>query len=188
WVDDPDTRVRVAHTAREDLRGVVRVARAFVRGEGKVDLGPFHRAPISDDMGRQFVSFAAVGTVSTAVSLLIFLILQREIHPLWANVGALLGTSLANAWANRRFTFGHRSRVDRGRHYLGAALMLATALIVSSSLLALVLWRDGGLVAQCLALAASSVVTAIGRFALLRSWVFRDPPAQVSGDTVVTRS
>ncbi|HSB87731.1 MAG TPA: bifunctional glycosyltransferase family 2/GtrA family protein [Ilumatobacteraceae bacterium] len=188
WVDDPDTRVQVAHTAREDLRGVARVARSFVHGEGKVDLGPFHRAPISDDMGRQFVSFAAVGTVSTAVSLLIFLILQREIHPLWANVGALAGTSIANAWANRRFTFGHRSRVDRGRHYLGAAVMLVTALMVSSSLLALVLWRDGGLIAQCLALAASSVVTAIGRFALLRSWVFRDAPPQVSGDTVVTRS
>jgi putative flippase GtrA len=188
WVDDPDSRVNVAHTAREDLRGVTRVARSFVRGEGKVDLGPFHRAPIGDDMGRQFVSFAAVGSVSTAVSLAIFIVLQRSIHPLWANVGALVGTALANAWANRRFTFGHRSRVDRGRHYLGAIVMLATALVVSSTLLALVLWRDGGLVAQALALTASSVVTAVGRFALLRSWVFRDPPAEVSGTTVVTRS
>jgi putative flippase GtrA len=188
WVDDPDSRVDVSRTARDDLKGVVRVARSFVRGGGKVDLGPHRRAPLRDDMGRQLVSFGAVGVVSTAVSLLLFLLLRDRVHPIWANVVALAATALANAWANRRFTFGHRSRVDRGRHYLGAATMFVTAVAVSSAALAITLWLDGGVVAQALTLVAAWLLTAAGRFALLRSWVFRDPPAEVTGDTVITRT
>ena len=188
WVDDPDSRVDVSRTAREDLKGVVRVARSFVRGGGKVDLGPHRRAPLREDMGRQLVSFGAVGLVSTTVSLLLFLALRETVHPIWANVIALAATALANAWANRRFTFGHRSRVDRGRHYLGALTMFFTAVAVSSAALAITLWLDGGIVAQAITLVAAWLLTAAGRFALLRAWVFRDPPAEVTGETVITRT
>jgi putative flippase GtrA len=188
WVDDPDSRVDVTRTARDDIKGVVRLARSFLRGGGKAELGPHQRAPLRDDMGRQLVSFGAVGIVSTAVSLLLFLVLRGNVHPIWANVVALAATALANAWANRRFTFGHRSRVDRGRHYAGAATMFVTAVAVSSSALALALWLDAGVVAQALTLVAAWLVTAAGRFALLRSWVFREPPAEVTRDTVITRT
>jgi putative flippase GtrA len=185
WVDDPDSRVHVARTARDDLRGVQRVARSFLRGGGKVDLGPFRRAPLRDDMGRQLVSF---GLVSTAVSLGLFLVLAEVVHPVWANVIALATTALANAWANRRFTFGHRSRVDRGRHYLAAGSMFLTTVVLSSAALAITLWADGGRVAQSLTLIAAWGLAAVARFGLLRSWVFRDPPAEVAGDAVLTRS
>ena len=39
WVDDPDSRVHVVSTARDDLKGVLRVARTFARGGGRADLG-----------------------------------------------------------------------------------------------------------------------------------------------------
>jgi putative flippase GtrA len=188
WVDDPDSRVHVRRTATDDLRGVWRVGRSFLRGGGKVDLGELRRAPLRDDMGRQLVSFAAVGAISTAVSLALFLLLHPFMHPVPANVVALAATAIANAWANRRFTFGHRSRVDRARHYAAAASMLATAVGVSSGLLALTLWAGGGIVAQSLTLVAAWGLTAIGRFALLRAWVFREPPAEVAGRRVITRS
>jgi putative flippase GtrA len=187
WVDDPDTRVDVGGTARVNLKGVVRLARSFVRGGGKVDLGTQRRAPLRDDMGRQIVSFAAVGAVSTAVCLLLFVVLRDRIHPMLANVVAIAATAVANAWANRRFTFGHRSRADRGRHYVGAIVMLATTLAVSCAALGVTLWLDGGWVAQALTLIGAWLATAAGRFALLRSWVFRDPPAEVEGDTVISR-
>lgn len=188
WVDDPDSRVQVARTARDDLRGVQRLARTFLRGGGKVDLGPYRRAPLRDDMGRQLVSFALVGAVSTAVSLVLFLLLAEVVHPVWANVIALAATAVANAWANRRFTFGHRSRVDRGVHYIAALTMFLTAVAVSSAALALTLWAGGGRLAQSVTLVLAWGLTAVGRFALLRSWVFRDPPAEVSAGSVVTRS
>ena len=188
WVDDPDSRVHVARTARDDLRGVQRVARSFIRGGGKVDLGPLQRAPLRDDMGRQMVSFVLVGLVSTAVSLGLFLLLAQVLHPIWANVIALAATALANAWANRRFTFGHRSRVDRGRHYTAAATMFVTSVAVSSAALALTLWAGCGRLAQSLTLIAAWGLSAVARFGLLRAWVFRDPPAELSGDAVLTRS
>jgi putative flippase GtrA len=188
WVDDPDSRVHVRRTATDDLRGVWRVARSFLRGGGKVDLGPLRRAPLRDDMGRQLVSFVAVGAVSTAVSLALFLLLHPFVHPIVANVVALAATAVANAWANRRFTFGHRSRVDRGRHYAAAVSMLATAVALSTGALALTLWAGGGIVAQALTLVAAWAATAVARFALLRAWVFREPPAEQLGDAVITRA
>ena len=188
WIDDPDSRVNVTRTAQDDLKGVWRVARSFVRGGGKIDLGPLRRSPLRDDMGRQLVSFVAVGAVSTAASLAMFLALQGAMHPIWANVIALAATAVANAWANRRFTFGHRSRVDRGAHYLAAATMFVTSVGVSSAALAITLWAGGGIVAQSLTLVAAWGLTAVGRFALLRAWVFRAPPAELTGSTVLTRT
>jgi putative flippase GtrA len=164
------------------------VGRSFLRGGGKVDLGDHRRAPLRDDMGRQLVSFIAVGALSTAVSLGLFLVLHSFMHPIAANVVALAATAVANAWANRRFTFGHRSRVDRARHYVAAASMLLTAIAVSTAALAITLWAGGGIVAQSLTLIVAWALTAVGRFALLRAWVFRDPPAELSGRTVITRT
>ena len=43
WVDDTDSRVDVASTAREDLRGVWRVLRRFAAGEGVVSDGSLPR-------------------------------------------------------------------------------------------------------------------------------------------------
>ena len=188
WVDDPDSRVNVRRTATDDLKGVWRMAKSFVRGGGRLDLGPLRRAPLTEDFGRQLVGFAAVGLASTTVSLLLFLFLQQYLHPVWSNIIAVAATSLANAWANRRFTFGHRSRVDRGRDYLAASAMLLTSLGVSSGLLAITLWADGGLLAQSLTLVVAWGLAAVGRFALLRAWVFAAPPPVESGSSVLTRT
>jgi putative flippase GtrA len=188
WVDDPDSRVDVRRTATDDLKGVWRMARSFVRGGGRLELGPLRRAPLTEDFGRQLVGFAAVGLVSTGVSLVLFLFLQQHLHPVWANVIAIAATAIANAWANRRFTFGHRSRVDRGRDYAAAAAMLSTSLAVSSGLLAITLWAGGGLLAQSLTLVGAWALVAVARFALLRAWVFNAPPAIETGAGVVTRA
>ncbi|MFZ4812416.1 MAG: glycosyltransferase [Ilumatobacteraceae bacterium] len=188
WVDDPDSRVDVRKTATDDLKGVSRVARTFLRGGGKAPLGPLARAPLTDDMGRQLVTFGAVGAVSTTVSLLLYLLLHSTIHPIWANVIALAATAIGNAWANRRFTFGHRSRIDRQHHYLASLGMFLTSVVVSSAALALTLWAGGGLLAQSLTLIAAWGLIALVRFALLRSWVFRTPPAVIDGNTVLTRT
>ncbi len=188
WVDDPDSRVNVRRTATDDIKGVWRMARSFVRGGGRLDLGPLRRAPLAEDFGRQIVGFVAVGLISTSVSLLLFLVLQQHLHPVWSNVIAIAATALANAWANRRFTFGHRSRIDRGRDYLAATAMLFTSLAVSSGLLAVTLWAGGGLLAQSLTLVGAWALVAVGRFALLRAWVFASPPAEEQGTTILTRT
>ena len=36
WVDDPDSRVDIAATAKDDLKGLWRLRRRFARGEGRL--------------------------------------------------------------------------------------------------------------------------------------------------------
>jgi glycosyltransferase involved in cell wall biosynthesis len=71
WVDDPDSRVDVVATARDDLRGMWRVTRGLASGRIPVDrlyseLGrhPF-APPRAPSFFGQVVRFGAVGVVST---------------------------------------------------------------------------------------------------------------------------
>ena len=104
WIDDPDSRVHVAKTARDDLRGVLRLVADFGRGHGRADLGPAAREPLADDFGRQVVVFGKIGVLSTLVSLLLFLWLRGSTGAVMANLIAVGSTAVGNTWANRRYT------------------------------------------------------------------------------------
>ncbi len=172
WVDDIDSRVDIARTARTDLQGVWRVARRFRSGHGRVDLGPSARPPLADDMGRRLVSFAVIGAVSTAVSLLVFLVLRGSLGDVGADVVALTATTVGNTWANRRFTFGPRGPAGRWRHYGGATAVYLGGLALSTVALALASLMGGGLVTAAVALAVAWSITAVVRFAVLGAVVF----------------
>jgi len=88
WVDDADSRVDVVRTARADLAGVVRMARQFWSGGGRVDLGDAARPALEDDFGRRLVTFSAIGCVSTCVSLVLFLLLHAPLGAVGANAVA----------------------------------------------------------------------------------------------------
>src|SRR5262245_55154495 len=55
WIDDDDSRVDVTRTALDDLAGVIRMARTFWGGGGRVDLGDAARPELQDDFGRRMV-------------------------------------------------------------------------------------------------------------------------------------
>jgi putative flippase GtrA len=169
WIDDPDSRVRVIRTAAGDLRGVARVARRFWSGRGKIELGDVARPVLDDDFGRQVVTFAKVGVLSTGVSLLLFLLWRDAVGAVWANLLAVGATAIANTWANRRYTFGYRDRQRRGRHYLGSVAISMVGLALSSVALANVT----GNLAQILVLLLSWGLVTVARFGLLRRWVFQ---------------
>ena len=104
WVDDPDSRVHVVATARDDLRGVLRVFASFLRGHGRADLGSAARAGLTDDMGRQLVTFLKVGVLSTLASLAIYLLAFAYLlfvllyFPCVATIGAIRRET-GSAWA-----------------------------------------------------------------------------------------
>lgn len=175
WIDDPDTRVHIRSTVSQDLRGMYRMFRTFVGGRGAVELGELRRPSLTDDMGRQFVGFAFVGLLSTTISLLLFLLLRDAAGAVGANLIALTATTLANVWANRRYTFGHRGRTDRGRQYIGALLAWLMGATVSSLALWVVVLANGSRAVEVLVLLTSWLVIAAARFWLLRRWVFRPP-------------
>jgi putative flippase GtrA len=174
WIDDPDSRVNVAKTARDDLKGMLRLAGEFGRGRGKAELGSVAREPLADDFGRQIVAFAKIGVLSTLVSLLLFLWLRDSTGAVVANLIAVGATAVGNTWANRRFTFGYRDARGRGRHYMGGVVISFAGLGLTSLALANTSSTDtiSGLV-QVAILLLSWTLTTVARFSFLRWWVFR---------------
>jgi putative flippase GtrA len=174
WVDDPDSRVDVVTTATADLRGVIRMARRLARGETRIstELSDAARRP-GDGLGSQLVRFASIGVVSTIVFALLFALLRPTLGEAGADVAALALCALANTAANRRLTFSLRGRAGRRRD-LGAGLALA-AVPLAMNLAALGLMATLGvtsLLGLVTALTVTNGVVALGRFLLLRNWVF----------------
>lgn len=170
WVDDPDSRVDIRSTALGDLRGVRRMVWSFLRGRGQVDLGDVAREPLRDDFGRQTVTFALIGLVSTAAALGLFLALRDRLGPIPANVVGFTLASVLNFWANRRFTFRRRDATGRWWHVSGSVALYVLSLALASVGLAL---AGGRLATEVAVLVTTWGVVAVVRFALLRSWVYR---------------
>jgi putative flippase GtrA len=170
WVDDRRSSVNVSSTAAADLRGVCRVLWSFMRGGGRVDLGPLERRPLVEDFGRQTVSYALIGAVSAAISLGLFLVLRDEIGAIWANIIAFSATTVGNNWANRRWTFRQRGAEGRWWHIAGSTIVFLGTIAVSTIGLAAV---QGDSVAELVVLLVTWGLAGVCRFFILRSWVYR---------------
>lgn len=186
WVDDPDSRVDIVRTARDDLRGIARIGRALVRGE--LPLHELRRAAGRDEspavagvpatLTGQAVRFGAIGAASTLAYLLLFLVLRVPLGAQVANLTSLLVTALANTAANRRYTFGVRG-AGAGRHQLQGLLVFAIGLVLTSGslwLLTHAVSHPGRLLELSVLVLANLVATAL-RFVLFREWVFGKAPS-----------
>lgn len=173
WVDDPDSRVHIRETVKQDLQGIARVFRTFAVGEGGVPLRGLERREQVNDLGRQFVGFFFVGILSAAASLLLFAWWRAPLGPIAANLLAITATTLVNVWSNRRYTFGYRGRRDRARQYVESLLLWLIGAGIATLMLALVVAGGSTLFAELAVLCSASVVMAAVRFTLLRVWVFR---------------
>jgi putative flippase GtrA len=184
WVDDPDSRVDLLATALADLRGVARVGRALATGRLPLQTvrSQLGRAPLPTPHGvpptltRQLVRFAAIGALSTAAYLALFVLLRPGLGPQGANLLALLVTAVANTAANRRLTFGVVGREGRARDQAGGLTVFVLGLALTSGSLALVqaLGQPSRGI-ELVALVLANLAATLLRFVLLRRWVFRRP-------------
>ena len=176
WQDDPDSRVDIVQTAKDDLRGILRLFGDLTR----------HRLPvetIAEELGRrplapaerpsfrsQVIRFAAVGGASTIAFALLYLILRPLFGGQAANFLSLLLTAVGNTWANRWFTFG-----VTGRRQLQGLVVFGIAWgITSGSLLGLHATEPrASPLTEIFVLTAANLVATVVRFVLLRGWVFR---------------
>ncbi|MGY0388305.1 glycosyltransferase [Nocardioides sp. WG-D5] len=174
WVDDPDSRVDIAATVKEDLRGVARLLRGLV--SGRIDLrgvaalneaivpGPKRGLP------EQLMRFAAVGAMSTLAYVVLYSLLRVTVDAQIANLVSLLVTAVANTAANRRLTFGITVRQGAVRHHVAGLLAFGLGLALTSGSLALLHLaapmpaRPTELVVLVVANAAATLV----RFVILR--------------------
>lgn len=184
WVEDTDSRVRIARTAWEDLRGLLRVARAKAKGTATVDDLPRRPdpAPIHPDavLARrdtgllwQLVSFGLIGALSTVATAGLYALFRGWLDPLAANLIALTLTTVLNTEANRRFTFPGATGSKRRVHLQGLLVFAMYYALTSGALLVLHAmepnpsrWLEVGV------LLGSSVLGTAGRFVVLRGWVF----------------
>ena len=180
WVDDPDSQVQVGPTIVDDLKGVWRMLRRFAQGDGamSVDAAVEMVSAESDHdltagLAGQVVRFAGIGTVSTGIFAVLFLLLAGPLGPIVADVIALGVCAAANAVANHRITFSHRGRAG-GRRQFRAGLAVA-AVPVALTVATLLVLGGVGVTAPGIdlaALLAISGVVGVARFELMRRWVF----------------
>jgi glycosyltransferase involved in cell wall biosynthesis len=156
WVDDPDSRVDIVHTAITDLKGIARLLAA---------------GPIAKFMG--------IGVLSTIAYALLYLGLAPLLGALGANAAALAITAVANTAANRRLTFGVKGREGLGRHHVRGALVFVLTLALTNGALAVLhgLDPDPSRRLQLTVLVAASLTATVTRYVALRTWVFSTRPA-----------
>lgn len=185
WVDDPDSKVDIVSTAREDLKGILRVGRSILTGRVPVEriyaeLGrrPFAQ-PRQPNFFGQVLRFGAVGVLSTVAYALLYLAFEHVINGQLANFLALLLTAIANTAANRRFTFGVQGRSGVVKHQFRGLVVFGIAwLITSGSLFTLhAIHPDANSRVQLIVLTVANLFATLVRFVLLRVWVFRQQRA-----------
>jgi putative flippase GtrA len=181
WVDDPESSVDIVSTAREDLKGMLRVGTNIARGRIPLEsvyaeLGrrPFD-PPRPPTFFGQVVRFGVVGLLSTAAYAVLYLALQAFLTPQVANFAALLLTTVANTWANRRFTFGVRGRAGAVRHQFQGLVVFGIAWGMTSGSLAVLHLAApaAGAHSELVVLTVANLAATLARFVLLRLWVFR---------------
>jgi len=191
WVDDPDSRVDILTTARDDLRGVARLGRALVRGDlplrelrqeiGRRELDVPGVPGVSKSFAWQAFHFAIIGVLSTLAYLLLFLLARPSMGAQAANLVALLITAVLNTAANRRFTFG-AAQSGALRHQAQGLVVFALGLSLTSGALALlaIVTQHPSRAVELTVLVAANLAATVLRFVLMREWVFaRRTPATI---------
>ena len=169
WTDDPDSRVDLAQTAMDDLRGILRMR------FGGVALA----------LSRQVLTFGSIGIASTIAYAIVYALLRVFASPAVANVLALIVTSVANTAANRRLTFGVRARTGFWQDQLAGMGALGVAITMTSAAIALlhVTAPHASVLAEIALLTGANAAATITRFYLLRVWFERRARLTVSGKT-----
>ena len=132
--------------------------------------------PLVRTLVRQLLSFAAIGLVFNVLYLGLYVLLRTELSSTWANVAALVLSTIGDTAANRRLTFGVRNRSTIAQHQvLGLALLVVGLVVTSGSLWLLdAVVASPGRVAEVAVLAAANLLVGVIRFTALRAWMRPD--------------
>src|SRR5580692_7291186 len=173
WVDDPDSRVDLLATALDDVKGVTRLLRGLATGS--LPLATLREATTAEQavaaspgLFAQLARFSAVGVVSTAAYVLLYVVLRAAVPPVGANAVALLVTAVANTAVNRRVTFGIRSPKAHLRHQVQGIVVFAVGLAVTTGALVVLhtVAPGAGRGLEVAVLVAAGVIATAVRFAL----------------------
>ncbi len=134
------------------------------------------RRIVASRLGRELVTFGAIGVLSTASYAVLYLLLRTATGPAAANALSLVVTAIGNTAANRRLTFGVRDGRSMARDQIGGLVALAIALAITTAsvnLLGALVPHASRLVELAVLVIANALAT-VARFVLLRSWITAD--------------
>ncbi len=173
WVDDLDSRVDIITTAKDDLKGIVRLLVGKEHHHGSAPYQPHEPTPPSEPViPAALARYARIGLVSTALYLVLFLALRAPVGVFTANALSLGLCTLGNAVAHRRLTFA--GRPARRDLVWGGAAALVISVAFSSLALACTGWLHlTSALDVVVALMAASAISAMFRFVVLHFWMFR---------------
>jgi glycosyltransferase involved in cell wall biosynthesis len=177
WIDDPDSRVDIAATVKEDLRGIGRLLRGLA--SGRIDLRGVTATTVTATITRpkrglpeQLIRFAAVGVMSTLAYVVLYSLLRVTVDAQVANLMSLLVTAVANTAANRRLTFGITRREGAVRHHVAGLIAFGIGLALTSGSLAALGWVApyASHMVELTVLVLANATATLLRFVILR-WV-----------------
>jgi len=189
WVDDPDSRVHIARTARDDLLGVWRMVHR--RGRGDDAHAPLARPSGSTLHPGELGRYTGVGVASTIAYVLLYLLLHRAIGTYGANALALALCTVGNTIAHARFTFASNSTIPVHQAIVAGVGGFAIGVGFTSIGLGLGQWLGAtSPMAEAAAIVLGTVTGAVVRFVLLQAWVLRahtrsSAPAETTGVTAL---
>ncbi|HWF16675.1 MAG TPA: glycosyltransferase [Acidimicrobiales bacterium] len=180
WVDDPDSRVQILSTARDDLKGLWRLSHGHALHRAH-RLRRTERLRPEEATAEQLLSYAGVGMLSTLSYLCLFAFGFKQFGPLASNALALAFCTLVNTALHRSLAKGqNRGDVARTRrpHFLATAGVLYAVSLsgTTAALLVSAMLGAGSLSAALVAVTLANGVASLVRFSLLRGWAFRPSP------------
>jgi putative flippase GtrA len=175
WVDDPDSRVDIGQTIRDDLRGMLRVARKSLSDSIGAQVAPrVQQAALPSGMRRQLPRFAVVGVLSTLAQILLYILARTVMPTLAANALSLFATTIVNTAANRRFTFGLAGSGHALRQQLDGGITFGISLMLSSTGLVVLLLvaPHASRGAELITVVSCNLAVTLIRYLVMRAWVF----------------
>ena len=180
WVDDPDSRVQIVSTAKDDLRGVWRMLVRRPKG--------LRRCRSNEVAADQLMRFAGVGVVSTLGYLFLFIAWRPLFGAFGANAIAMAIATLFNTAVHRELSRTADGQARRGRLFAVASGLFLVSLGLTTLGLVVAQWiAPGALVAQLIALTVANLIAAVFRFAVLRAWIFRPSARAGAGSMEVAQ-
>ena len=124
---------------------------------------------------RLVLLFLAIGAATTILHLGAFAALREQWSAQWSNTAALAVATVANTWANRRWTFGVTGAKGAATHQLQGFLVFALTWALTSGGLHLLAaeWPGAPRWVEVAAVAVATSTSTAVKYVLMRYWMFR---------------
>ncbi|MCA0322284.1 MAG: GtrA family protein [Actinobacteria bacterium] len=124
---------------------------------------------------RLVLLFLAIGAATTILHLGAFAALREQWSAQWSNTAALAVATVANTWANRRWTFGVTGAKGAATHQLQGFLVFALTWTLTSGGLHLLAaeWPGAPRWVEVAAVAVATFTSTAVKYVLMRYWMFR---------------